>query len=148
MNVLGIDTSCYTTSVAAAGEEGVICSHRKLLPVQAGARGLRQSEAVFAHIKQLPDLYDAAMQSLAGRPVDGVCVSAAPRDGESSYMPVFQAGLAFARVAAASLTPLRTQPGTITFPSSSCPWMKISFSRAMTSCFFLDMARRSTSLPP
>ncbi|MBR1606987.1 MAG: O-sialoglycoprotein endopeptidase [Clostridia bacterium] len=109
MIVLGIDTSCYTTSVAAADEAGVICSHRKLLPVQQGARGLRQSEAVFAHIKQLPDLYDQAMESLNGRPVDAVCVSASPRDDEASYMPVFRTGLSFARVAAASFhVPLLT----------------------------------------
>ena len=76
MTVLGIDTSCYTTSVAAAGENGVICSHRRLLPVQQGARGLRQSEAVFAHIRQLPDLFDSAMESRAGQRVDAVCVSA------------------------------------------------------------------------
>ena len=101
--VLGIDTSCYTTSVAAADESGVLCSHRKLLPVQMGARGLRQSEAVFAHIKQLPDLYEAALRDVGDRPIDALCVSSAPRDGEDSYMPVFQAGLAFARVAAASL---------------------------------------------
>ena len=56
MIVLGIDTSCYTTSVAAADENGVLASNRQLLPVQAGARGLRQSEAVFAHIRQLPAL--------------------------------------------------------------------------------------------
>ena len=109
MIVLGIDTSCYTTSVAAADEAGVICSHRKLLPVQQGARGLRQSEAVFAHIKQLPDLYDQAMHSLGDRRVDAVCVSASPRDEEDSYMPVFLSGLSFARVAAASLkVPLMT----------------------------------------
>lgn len=109
MTVLGIDTSCYTTSVAAAGEEGILCSHRKLLPMQQGARGLRQSEAVFAHIRQLPDLYEKALSSLAGRPVDGVCVSARPRDGEDSYMPVFTAGAAFARVIADTLgVPLLT----------------------------------------
>ena len=102
MIVLGIDTSCYTTSVAAASENGVICSHRRLLPVQQGSRGLRQSEAVFAHIRQLPELYEAAMASLGGSPVGAVCVSARPRDAEDSYMPVFQAGEAFARVAAAT----------------------------------------------
>ena len=53
MIVLGIDTSCYTTSVAAADENGVLASNRQLLPVQPGARGLRQSEALFAHIRQL-----------------------------------------------------------------------------------------------
>ena len=103
MTVLGIDTSCYTTSVAAAGQDGVICSHRKLLPVQQGTRGLRQSEAVFAHLRQLPDLYAAAIASLAGRPIDAVCVSVRPRDGEDSYMPVFRTGAAFARVAAETL---------------------------------------------
>ncbi|MBQ7455407.1 MAG: O-sialoglycoprotein endopeptidase [Clostridia bacterium] len=102
MIVLGIDTSCYTTSVAAADDGGIVCSHRQLLPVPAGARGLRQSEAVFAHIRQLPFLYEAAMESLGGRSPDAVCVSASPRDGEDSYMPVFQAGTSFARVAAAS----------------------------------------------
>lgn len=53
--VLGIDTSCYTTSAALADENSqIVAFSRKLLPVQAGERGLRQSEAVFAHIKQLP----------------------------------------------------------------------------------------------
>ena len=109
MIVLGIVTSCYTTSVAAADDSGVICSCRKLLPVQPGARGLRQSEAVFAHIRQLPDLFDQVMQTLEYRQIDAVCVSAAPRDGEDSYMPVFLAGLSFARVTASALhVPLLT----------------------------------------
>ena len=52
MNVaVGFDTSCYTTSVAAVSMQGeVVAFARKLLPVEAGQRGLRQSEAVFAHI--------------------------------------------------------------------------------------------------
>ena len=104
MIVLGIDTSCYTTSVAAADEHGVLCSNRQLLPVAAGARGLRQSEAVFAHIRQLPPLFEKTMETLrtAGK-VDAVCVSAKPRDDEESYMPVFLSGLSFARVTAAAL---------------------------------------------
>ena len=64
MIVLGIDTSCYTTSVAAADENGVLASNRQLLPVQAGARGLRQSEAVFAHVRQLPALYEKTLSNL------------------------------------------------------------------------------------
>jgi len=103
MIVLGIDTSCYTTSVAAADEQGVIASNRKLLPVAAGERGLRQSEAVFAHIKQLPDLYEATMKTLKGSKIDAVCVSSHPRDDKSSYMPVFMSGLSFARVASATI---------------------------------------------
>lgn len=102
MIVLGIDTSCYTTSVAAADENGVLASNRRLLPVQAGARGLRQSEAVFAHIRQLPELYEQTVRSLNGRKPDAVCVSARPRDAQDSYMPVFLSGLSFAQVAAAS----------------------------------------------
>ena len=109
MIVLGIDTSCYTTSVAAADENGVLASNRQLLPVQAGARGLRQSEAVFAHIRQLPALYEKTLTDLCGRRPDAVCVSAHPRDDETSYMPVFLSGLSFARVAAASFqVPLLT----------------------------------------
>ncbi len=109
MIVLGIDTSCYTTSVAAADENGVLASNRQLLPVQAGARGLRQSEAVFAHIRQLPALYEKTLTDLCGCRPDAVCVSAHPRDDETSYMPVFLSGLSFARVAAASFqVPLLT----------------------------------------
>ena len=51
--VVGLDTSCYTTSAAAVTAEGnVIASCRKLLPVPQGQRGLRQSEAVFTHVRQ------------------------------------------------------------------------------------------------
>ena len=48
---IGIDTSNYTTSAAAYDGEKVINS-RKLLPVGEGQRGLRQSDALFGHIKQ------------------------------------------------------------------------------------------------
>ena len=34
--VLGIDTSCYTTSVALAGDGRVVASWRKLLVVREG----------------------------------------------------------------------------------------------------------------
>ncbi len=97
---LGIDTSCYTTSVAVACGGEIIAFERKLLPVPAGERGLRQSEAVFAHIKQLPSLLEDAL-SAAGVSPDCICVSASPRDGGDSYMPVFAAGESFARCAAA-----------------------------------------------
>ena len=55
MAVIGIDTSNYTTSIAFLdGEQGENCG--KLLPVKQGELGLRQSDAVFAHIKGLPEL--------------------------------------------------------------------------------------------
>ena len=55
MSTIGIDTSNYTTSIAFFdGIGGENCS--KLLPVKQGELGLRQSDAVFAHIKSLPEL--------------------------------------------------------------------------------------------
>ena len=43
MIFLGIDTSCYTTSVAAVDENGNLAAEaRKLLSVADGERGLRQ----------------------------------------------------------------------------------------------------------
>ncbi len=98
---LGIDTSCYTTSAAVAVRGEIAAFQRKLLPVPAGERGLRQSEAVFAHIKQLPEILEAAIAEAGTLPAC-VCVSSSPRDGGDSYMPVFLAGLAFARSAAAA----------------------------------------------
>ena len=97
---LGIDTSCYTTSVALASRSGV-SSHRKLLPVAAGERGLRQSEAVFAHVRQIGDLMDEALRGDVR--IDCVCASASPTAREDSYMPVFEVGRAFARSCAAGL---------------------------------------------
>ena len=55
MSTIGFDTSNYTTSVAwFDGVTGENCS--QLLPVKQGELGLRQSDAVFAHIKSLPEL--------------------------------------------------------------------------------------------
>ena len=49
MNTIGFDTSNYTTSIAYYdGEDGVNCS--QLLPVRQGQLGLRQSDALFAHV--------------------------------------------------------------------------------------------------
>ena len=102
--VIGLDTSCYTTSCAAVTTEAeVIASCRKLLPVKAGERGLRQSEAVFAHIRQLPALMEQLGEKLRGMEIAAVCASRTPRDAEDSYMPVFQVGDAQARSLAAVL---------------------------------------------
>ena len=57
--ILGIDTSNYTTSIALCTLEGeVVLNLKKLLPVKEGERGLRQSDALFAHTKNLPLLCD------------------------------------------------------------------------------------------
>ncbi len=55
--VIGLDTSNYRTSAAAVTTEGeVLLNSRMLLPVAAGQRGLRQSDAVFLHIRQLREV--------------------------------------------------------------------------------------------
>ena len=48
---LGIDTSNYTTSAALLEGEQVVENRKKLLPVRQGERGLRQSDAVFHHVR-------------------------------------------------------------------------------------------------
>jgi N6-L-threonylcarbamoyladenine synthase len=96
---IGIDTSNYTTSVALASQEGEILANLKApLPVKAGERGLRQSDAVFSHVKNLPGLMQQLRTHLQGGRVLAVGVSVKPRDAEDSYMPCFLSG----RVAAES----------------------------------------------
>ena len=57
--VLGIDTSCYTTSVAVLSLEGkLLADERRLLKVKPGRRGLAQSEMVFQHTRNLPELIE------------------------------------------------------------------------------------------
>lgn len=94
--VLGIDTSCYTTSCALVDEQLCLLSaERMFLPVKEGTCGLRQSEAVFIHIKQLPQVLKKALKD-NDSDISAVCVSSKPIDAEESYMPVFQAGLSVA----------------------------------------------------
>jgi len=100
---LGFDTSCYTTSAAAVNEHGeVVAASRMLLPVKQGERGLRQSEAVFAHVRQMPLVMDGLKEQLKnkGAEIVAVCASASPRDEADSYMPVFTVGLGHAKVLA------------------------------------------------
>ena len=102
--VLGIDTSCYTTSLAAVDLDGqVLGSFRKLLPVAPGQRGLRQSEAVFTHVRQLPDMFARMHEALGAVDIACVCASSKPRDDDQSYMPVFQVGDAQARILSSAL---------------------------------------------
>ena len=102
---IGIDTSNYTTSVALADEGGSVIANLKApLPVKPGERGLRQSEAVFAHTKNLPGLMDKLGALLREYTPLAVCYSRAPRDGEDSYMPCFLSGAVAAHALAASHT--------------------------------------------
>ena len=105
--ILGIDTSCYTTSVSLCSKGKIIADLRRPLRVKEGTRGLRQSDGVFMHIKALPELMEQLAQENDMSEVRAVAVSCAPCPGEGSYMPVFMAGLAVAKsVAAAKGVPL------------------------------------------
>lgn len=93
----GIDTSNYTTSAALCDEDGRILANIKIpLPVRSGECGLRQSDAVFAHIKNLPELTVRLKEAIAGERLAAVAVSSKPRDAEDSYMPCFLSGVSAA----------------------------------------------------
>lgn len=98
---LGIDTSNYTTSCAVYdSESGEVRSVKKLLPVKSGEKGIRQSDAVFHHTKQLPVL----MEQLADKSerIGYVSYSCAPRNVQGSYMPCFLVGESAARCISAA----------------------------------------------
>ena len=59
---LGIDTSCYTTSVALLDDKGALVGEaRQILSVKPGRCGLQQSEMVFQHTRNLPRLIEEAV---------------------------------------------------------------------------------------
>ena len=102
--VIGFDTSNYRTSVAAVTLDGeILVNHRELLPVPDGERGLRQSDAVFAHIRQLRNSGKELRTALQDAEIAAVAASTKPRDGEDSYMPVFQAGYTAGNLLASAL---------------------------------------------
>ena len=97
MNTIGFDTSNYTTSIACFnGIDGENCS--QLLPVKPGQLGLRQSDALFAHIKSLPELSGRLFSNVEPGSIAAVAVSTRPRAVEGSYMPCFLAGVAQAKL--------------------------------------------------
>lgn len=99
---LGIDTSCYTTSVAVLAADGSLLGEaRQILSVKPGHCGLQQSEMVFQHTRNLPRLIE---EVLAGKnyQLAAIGVSGFPRPLEGSYMPAFLAGMSVARSLAVS----------------------------------------------
>ncbi|MCM1285645.1 MAG: hypothetical protein NC213_02505 [Acetobacter sp.] len=90
---LGFDTSNYTTSIALYDGKNVHQT-KKLLEVKNGERGLRQSDAVFQHTVNIPDLLNEL--SFNGEYISGVGVSSRPRNIDGSYMPCFLVGLSSA----------------------------------------------------
>ncbi len=104
MTYFGVDTSNYRTSLAfydAQTRRARLSS--RLLPVAPGSLGLRQSDALFAHTKALPELLRGLWTERPDAPVAAVGVSARPRTREGSYMPCFLAGIAAAQSAASAL---------------------------------------------
>ncbi len=99
---IGFDTSNYTTSAAVFdGETGE--NRGKLLTVPEGALGLRQSEAVFQHVKRLHLMVEQLRsEGLLGE-IRAVGASTRPREVEGSYMPCFLVGEGQARTLAAAL---------------------------------------------
>ena len=91
MPVLGLDTSNYTTSAAVFDGEGGR-NQGRLLEVRPGELGLRQSDALFQHVKHLPEVVEALLGEGGLGTVQAVGASTCPRAVEGSYMPCFLAG--------------------------------------------------------
>lgn len=92
MICLGLDTSNYTTSVALYDTaDGSYRSVRRLLPVEPGSLGLRQSDAVFHHTARLSGLLGELFENQPVKP-EAVAVSVKPSEQEGSYMPCFLVG--------------------------------------------------------
>ncbi len=94
---LGLDTSNYTTSAAylAVGADKPVQA-KQLLPVKAGEMGLRQSDAVFHHTRQLPDILEQLREPMRGG-VAAIAASDRPQQKDGSYMPCFLVGAGAAR---------------------------------------------------
>ena len=91
--IIAFDTSNYTTSVAVFDtDKGVLWENRIMLPVTSGKCGLRQSEAVFSHNKNLKVL----LNDIPLYRYDYVAASVCPSERIDSYMPCFLVGNSFA----------------------------------------------------
>ena len=98
ITVLGIDTSNYTTSLSVVTDGTVVENIKIPVFVNNGEKGVRQSDAVFSHVKNLP----LAMEKLKNTyPITAVGFSGAPRDCDGSYMPCFLVGETVAQSIAA-----------------------------------------------
>jgi N6-L-threonylcarbamoyladenine synthase len=101
---VGIDTSCYTTSVAAIDANGeLVADLRKLLQVPSGERGLQQSAALFQHVQNLPTLLSELSCKIDMSQISGVAVSTRPRPLAGSYMPVFTVSAGQGQILASAL---------------------------------------------
>ena len=150
--VLGIDTSCYTTSAALVSLDGrILSSSRKLLTVAQGERGLQQSQGLFQHVKNLPERIEQVMKDAPDAQVIAVCASVRPRPVEESYMPVFRAGESQARAAASLLRvpfyPASHQEGHVSAAlvdagiNENAPFLALHLSGGTTEILFCDQGK-------
>lgn len=101
--VIGIDTSCYTTSIAAISlNKEIILNEKIMLKVDKNSKGLRQSEMVFQHISNIGEISEAISSKLNDYNIVGVCASKTPRPVEGSYMPAFTVGFNTAKLISAT----------------------------------------------
>ena len=99
---LGFDTSNYTTSAALFGA-GTAEDRGRLLTVPEGALGLRQSDALFQHVKRLHLMVEQLRSDGVMGDIAAVGASTRPREVEGSYMPCFLVGEGEGRTLAAAL---------------------------------------------
>ena len=110
---LGLDTSNYTTSMCLMSDKDFVFEKMPLF-VRLGEKGVRQSEAVFQHTKNLPSLFDRVFSCAREKfgedfKISAVGVSEKPRRVEGSYMPCFLAGVSSASAVASAVgCPLET----------------------------------------
>lgn len=105
--ILGIDTSCYTTSIAAINLNGeIIYQNKIMLNVKKGQRGLRQSDGIYQHMNNIGAIFENFPKEFE---LLGICASTRPRSQENSYMPVFNFGYNWAKsISDMKKTPLYT----------------------------------------
>ncbi|MBQ3064686.1 MAG: peptidase M22 [Clostridia bacterium] len=109
--VLAIDTSNYTTSAACSTPDSgyvsggfLVCQEKEPLRVKEGERGLRQSDALFAHTVNLPTVIERLLSQIPeNAQIAAIGYSSTPRRIEGSYMPCFLAGEAVARSLSAAM---------------------------------------------
>lgn len=99
---IGFDTSNYTTSAAVFGG-GTAENRGRLLTVPEGSLGLRQSDALFQHVKRLHLMVEQLRVDGAIGRIAAVGASTRPREVEGSYMPCFLVGEGEGRALAAAL---------------------------------------------
>lgn len=99
MYYLGIDTSCYTTSIALIDQNNkLIHDCRIVLEIKEGAQGIRQSDAFYQHIRNMDDIFERIFVDIDTANLVSIGVSSKPRSVVGSYMPVFNAGLWIANI--------------------------------------------------